>query len=76
MVTKIVRCHIRQGDVTQVTDLEGQVVHLICPEYVQSTRQCRIKREGAEGGPLSQMLSRAASGTLADVTTRCEMDNH
>ena len=75
MVTEIVRCHILQGNVTQVTDLEGQVVHLICPEYVPSTRQCRIKQEGAGGGPSSQMVSRAASGTLTDATTRCEMDN-
>jgi hypothetical protein len=75
MVSKIARCHVLQGNVTQVMDLEGRVVHLICPEYVSPTRQCRIKQEGARGAPLSEMLSRAASGTLADVGTRCEMDN-
>ncbi len=73
MALTSVPCHILGSNVTRVTDLEGRVTQLICPEYDPTRRLCRIRQRALSGGPLSQLLERVSEDTLAERGARCEL---
>jgi hypothetical protein len=73
MAIKTVRCHVLQAPVTVVTDLEGTITHVICPEYKEPTGICRLKRGAEMSGPLSRLLERVSEDTLDTRTHRCEV---
>ena len=73
MATASIRCLVLGAHVTRVTDLEGNVTRIICPEYVASTGACGLKTSALEGGPLSQLITRVSEGTLASRSALCEM---
>jgi hypothetical protein len=50
MATASIRCPVLGAHVTRVTDLEGNVTRIICPEYVPSTGTCGLKTSALEGG--------------------------
>jgi hypothetical protein len=56
-----------------VTNLEDEVVTIICPEYEQATGICRLKKAALAGGPLSQLLERLSEDMLGTRTTRCDL---
>jgi hypothetical protein len=71
MAISSIRCPVLGARVTKVTDLEGTVTRVICPEYDASSRRCRLTMSIGEGGPLSQLLERVSENTLATRSTRC-----
>jgi hypothetical protein len=73
MAITSVRCTVAQAMVTRISDLEGGITRVICPEYEEATGNCRLKRRALEGGPLSQLLDRLAEETLDSRTTRCHL---
>lgn len=66
-----VRCPVLGAIVSRVTDLEGNVTAIVCPEYDEATGNCRLRRTALQGGPLTQLLERAAEGTLDAGGTAC-----
>lgn len=68
-----VPCHVLGTTVTRVTDFEGSVTRLICPEYDEATGICRIRQHASGGGPLSQLLERVDEDALADRDARCPL---
>lgn len=72
MAIQFVHCRISRADVSIVTDLEGKVIRVICPDYGASG-SCRRKESTLGGGPLSQLLERVTEGTLGSRTTRCDV---
>jgi len=68
-----VHCHVLGATVTRVTDFEGRVTHLICPEYDEATGVCRIRQQASSGGPLTELLERVAEDTLDRRGTRCPL---
>ena len=56
-----------------MTNLEDEVVSIICPEYDQAAGICRLKKTALAGGPLSQLLERVSGDTLATRTTQCDL---
>jgi hypothetical protein len=68
-----VRCHVFGSDVVRVTDLEGAVTRVICPQLESASGLCRIRRDALSGGPLSQMIERVAEDTLDVRATRCDL---
>ena len=73
MAIQSVFCHVGQIRVTTVTDLEGAVTRLICPEYQVVTGVCRLRAGAMSGGPLSQLLERVDEETLDRRSARCEL---
>jgi len=73
MNLKLVHCSTIQALVSVVTDLEGAVSSVICPEYLDATRSCRLKMEGTSGGPLSRLLERVSGHTLGTHGHRCDV---
>jgi hypothetical protein len=71
MPIKSVHCHVYQGNVTVVTDLEGRVERIICPEYEATTGTCRLRKAALRGGPLSQLLERVEETSLDSRATGC-----
>lgn len=71
MPIKSVHCHVLQGNVTVVTDLEGSVERIICPKYEDQTGTCRLRKEALRGGPLSQLLERVEETSLDSRATKC-----
>ncbi len=70
MAIESIRCPVLGAHVTRVTDLEGSVSRVICAEY-EAPGTCRLKRTAREGGPLTQLLERAAEDTLDSRDNRC-----
>lgn len=53
-----------------MTNFEGGVGRVICPEYeVEGT--CRLMKAALQGGPLSQLVERNSEHTLGTRTTEC-----
>jgi len=73
MSLKQAHCPVLQAQVTVVTDLEGAIGRVICPEYVESDGSCRLKSQSIVGGPLSRLLERVSENTLASRGARCEV---
>lgn len=71
MAMTSIRCPVLGAHVTQVTDLEGNVMRIICAEYEPSTGACRLKNAALEGGPLAQLLERMSEDTLNTRSTLC-----
>jgi hypothetical protein len=67
------RCPVLHASVGYLTDLEGTVTQVFCPEYDPASRSCRLKRSVAAGGPLSQLLERLSEGTLDRRDYRCDV---
>jgi hypothetical protein len=67
-----IRCAVLGAEVGRVTDLEGNVVRIICDEYA-ADGTCRLKTSALQGGPLSQMLERLSEHTLDVRGTACSL---
>jgi hypothetical protein len=71
MALSPVHCPVLHDSVTRVTDLEGEVTRVICPEYEEPTGICRLKRSAEESGPLGRLLERVSEGSLETRSTQC-----
>jgi hypothetical protein len=56
-----------------MTGLEGEVVRIICVEYDEPTGDCRLKKAGRRGGPLSQLLERVSEEALDTKSVVCHL---
>jgi len=65
-------CRVLHSQVARLADLEGHISRVFCPEYLDKG-ECRIKREGVSGGPLSQLLERIDEGALDRRGIRCDL---
>jgi hypothetical protein len=73
MAIQSVRCPVSGEQVTQVTNFEGGVERVICPEYdVGGT--CGLMKAALQGGPLTQLLERVSEHTLGTNTVKCVLD--
>ena len=66
-------CCVLQSNVTRVTDLEGEVVSVICPEFEAPTGTCRLKRSAFQDGLLSELLRRADENPIEHPAARCTL---
>jgi len=73
MAMTTIPCPVLGGTVTRITDFEGTVTRLICPEYQESTGLCRLLSEEDSGGPLSRLLGRLSEGGLERRSARCDL---
>jgi len=73
MPIESIHCHVLGAHVTRITGLEGEVVRLICAEYDEPTGDCRLKKVGRQGGPLSQLLERVSEKALDTKSVRCHL---
>ena len=77
LAMKTIQCHVIRRNVTVVTDLDDTVTLVICPEYVEPTGMCRMRRAPESGGPLSQLVGRVReAASLAAPCTRCYLKGH
>ena len=74
MAIKSVWCPVLQTHVTHITDLEGRVVWVVCYEFEEATRTCRMKRRALESGPLAQLLTHVSDDGLANPLVSCAID--
>lgn len=44
MSASTVYCHVLQGNITAVTDIDGNVKNIVCPPFWCLTHGCKIKR--------------------------------
>jgi hypothetical protein len=73
MAITTIRCHVLGGSVMRITDLEGEVSRIICPEYLEPTGSCRLLSDADTGGPLSRLLERVAEDGLTRRGSRCHL---
>jgi hypothetical protein len=71
MAAESLHCPVLNGTVTRVTDLEGQVGRVICPELIQGSGLCRVRKRAGTGGPLSEFLERVSEHNLQMKGQRC-----
>lgn len=72
MGTTSIRCPVLGAEVGCVTDLEGNVLRIICDEYAEDGT-CRLKTSARHGGPLTQLLERMSEHTLDARGTTCSL---
>lgn len=60
----------------EVTDFEGDVLKVICPDLDATSGVCRLRQRALAGGRLSQLLERAAEDSLDTRGIRCELACH
>ena len=66
-----VHCPVSRLDVVRIIDFEGVTSRIVCPEYDEADRTCRLKARAVQGGPLTRLLVRTEEGTLAAHGVRC-----
>jgi hypothetical protein len=71
MVITTIRCPVLGTRVTRLTDLEGRVSDVLCPEYESSSGDCRLKVAARGSGPLAQLVERASADALGTDSRRC-----
>jgi hypothetical protein len=64
-------CCVLQKNVTRVTNLEGEIVSVICPEFQVSTGICRLKEHAFQDGLLSELLRRVDENAIENPEPRC-----
>lgn len=67
------RCSVSQAPVTLITDFEGTVSRVICPDFCEPGRTCRLKQEALAGGRMSQLLMRLSEETLGERGVACHL---
>ena len=70
MSLQTIWCPVAGAHVSRTTNLEGEVIRVICPDYELATGLCRRRTEVLKGGPLAA-LERTSEQTLADSTMHC-----
>ena len=73
MAINVIRCTVSGASVSRVTDLEGRVTQLFCPEYEPRAGTCRIRRTALDGGPLAQLFERVSEDTLGRRGICCDL---
>ena len=73
MPIESIHCHVLGAHMTRITGLEGEIVRIICAEYDEPTGECRLKKTGRQGGPLSQLLERVSEEALDTKSVRCHL---
>jgi hypothetical protein len=56
-----------------VTDLEGDVVRVVCPYFEEASRSCSIRAEALTGGPLARLLEQVAEDTVGSTSLQCAL---
>jgi hypothetical protein len=64
-------CCALQRSVTRVTNLEDEVVAVICPEVDAPTGICRLKTSELRGGVLADLLRRGDENPMDNPAPRC-----
>jgi hypothetical protein len=63
MSASAVRCHVLEGDVSVISDLDGNVTNVVCPEFNRLTHNCLLKfRRMGLVGKIAANAVDAASG--------------
>jgi hypothetical protein len=70
MAIRSIPCPVLGAHITQVTDLEGAITRIICPEYDELNGTCRVKKSISDGGPLSRLVERVREDAL-NTRTQC-----
>ena len=65
------RCAVGDNVVTLVTDFEGTVTSVICPDYDYANGVCARRRLGNDSGALTNFLERVSPHTAPDELNRC-----
>lgn len=73
MAITSIRCPVLGAQIARVTDLEGNVTGIICPEYDESTGTCRMKQSVLGSGPLAQLVERMSEDGLGTRGTLCDL---
>jgi len=66
-------CSVLQSYVTQVTDADGWVAAVFCPELDRSRHTCRMKREAVRYGASQLLFPPSPDDSVAELVTRCPM---
>jgi hypothetical protein len=66
-------CCVLQKNVTRVTNLEGEIVSVVCSEFEVPTGICRLKKSAFQGGLLSELLRRADENAIENPEPRCTL---
>jgi hypothetical protein len=70
MSANTVYCHILGGNVTVVTDINGNTTNVVCPEFARLTHGCYKK--GKELGFVGSLLGKAADKLTGTRAAYCE----
>lgn len=73
MPMEFMQCPVLDYQVARVTDFEGHVIRVVCGEYDASSGTCHLRERAFEGGPLTQLLGRLTTDSLATRSTRCAL---
>jgi hypothetical protein len=66
-------CCVLQRHITRVTNVEDEIVSVVCPEFQAPTGICRLKTSALQGGLLSDLLRRGDENSLENPAPRCTL---
>ena len=71
MTFRTERCPVGNTVATLVSDFEGTITMVICPDDQYGSGTCALRRRGRDAGPLTDFIDRVSTRTVADATNRC-----
>lgn len=71
MTFRTERCPVGANIVTLVSDFEGTIAMVICPDYEYASGTCAQRRRGRGASPLTTFIERVSACAVPDATNRC-----
>ena len=57
MAVNNVHCHFLNGNITVITDFNGNIKNVVCPSFDNYTKLCNEKCNDFQGGTISAILA-------------------
>ncbi len=71
MTFRTERCLVGSNTVTLVTDFEGTITMVICPDYEYASGTCARRHRSPDAGPLTDFFARVQPQGKAAKAGRC-----
>lgn len=71
MTFRTERCAVGENAVTLVTDFEGTITMVMCPDFEYASGACTYRRRRADSGPLTDYIARVSTLRQVGQRPRC-----
>jgi hypothetical protein len=71
MSASSVHCYVLGGDVSVISDLNGNVTNVVCPEFVRITHGC-LKKNRESSGFIAVVLKKVSDQAIGTRGSYCE----
>lgn len=70
MTASTVFCYVLEGNITVVTNINGEITNIVCPHFYRLTHGCNLKNQ--DSGFIERVLKKMTDQALNTRSIYCE----